>query len=181
MFPPWRLPNLTPDIIHINVLAAVTPNGLVGSLERLGDGRQSGVGGKDLMAADGQARSRRKPIVTRVPVGAPVGAREPSAQPAKPTPAGLGIDLATLDWQRSGSGPGSFEIAFVAGSRGRRPATGPSRVGPLAAADWVLLRVAGDPTGRVLVYDRNEWTCFLDGAGHGEFDWPAGRERGSLA
>ena len=53
-------------------------------------------GGKDLMAADGQARSRRKPIVTRVPVGAPGGAREPAGQPAKPSPAGLGIDLATL-------------------------------------------------------------------------------------
>ena len=133
------------------------------------------------MAADGQARSRRKPIVTRVPVGAPGGAREPSGQPAKPTPAGLGIDLATLDWQRSGSGPGSFEIAFVAGSPGRRPATALGQAGPAATADWVLLRVAGDPAGRVLVYDRNEWTCFLDGAGHGEFDWPEGLKRASLA
>src|SRR5258708_6360744 len=37
--------------------------------------------------------------------------------------------------------------------------------------DWVLLRVTGDPDGRVLVYDRNEWLCFLDGAARGEFDW----------
>ena len=127
------------------------------------------------MAADGQARSRRKPIVTRVPVGAPGGAREPAGQPAKPSPAGLGIDLATLDWQRSGSGPGSFEIAFAAGSPRKRPAVALGQAGPAATAataDWVLLRVAGDPAGRVLVYDRKEWTCFLDGAGHGEFDWP---------
>ena len=40
--------------------------------------------------------------------------------------------------------------------------------------DWVLLRVAGDPVGRVLVYDRNEWLCFLDGAVGGEFDWRQG-------
>ena len=29
------------------------------------------------------------------------------------------------------------------------------------AAAWVLMRVAGDPDGRVLVYDRFEWECFL--------------------
>jgi hypothetical protein len=48
-------------------------------------------------------------------------------------------------------------------------------------ADWVLLRVADDPSARVLVYDRNEWTCFLDGAGHGEFDWPEAFGRAPLA
>jgi hypothetical protein len=35
--------------------------------------------------------------------------------------------------------------------------------------NWVLLRVAGDPAGRVLVYDDHEWECFLDGARRGEF------------
>ncbi|MGN6792925.1 MAG: DUF397 domain-containing protein [Streptosporangiaceae bacterium] len=133
------------------------------------------------MAADGEAHSRRKPIVTKVPVSAPGSAREQSGQAAKPTPAGLGVDLATLDWQRSGSGPGSFEIAFVAGSEGRRAGKAAGQHGPEARADWVLLRVADDPTGRVLVYDRNEWTCFLDGAGHGEFDWPDGLRRVCLA
>ena len=39
-----------------------------------------------------------------------------------------------------------------------------------AGADWVLMRVAGDPSGRVLVYDRHEWECFLDGVRNGEFD-----------
>jgi hypothetical protein len=34
----------------------------------------------------------------------------------------------------------------------------------------VLMRVAADPDGRVLVFDRNEWECFLDGARKGEFD-----------
>jgi hypothetical protein len=32
------------------------------------------------------------------------------------------------------------------------------------------MRVAGDPEQRVLVFDRHEWECFLDGARHGEFD-----------
>jgi hypothetical protein len=36
--------------------------------------------------------------------------------------------------------------------------------------DWILMRVADDPARRVLVFDRNEWECFLDGARHGEFD-----------
>ena len=31
------------------------------------------------------------------------------------------------------------------------------------------MRVSGDPAGRVLVFDRNEWECFLDGARNGEF------------
>ncbi len=32
------------------------------------------------------------------------------------------------------------------------------------------MRVAGDPHQRVLVFDRHEWECFLDGARNGEFD-----------
>jgi hypothetical protein len=32
------------------------------------------------------------------------------------------------------------------------------------------MRVTDDPEGRVLVFDRNEWECFLDGARKGEFD-----------
>ena len=36
------------------------------------------------------------------------------------------------------------------------------------------MRVAADPDGRVLVFDRNEWECFLDGARKGEFDDAAG-------
>jgi hypothetical protein len=133
------------------------------------------------MAADGEAHSRRKPIVTRLPAGAPASARETSGRAVKPTPAALGVDLATLDWQRSGSGPGSFEIAFVAASEGAHVDKAKDQIGPDASADWVLLRVCGDPAGRVLVYDRNEWTCFLDGAGHGEFDWPDGLRRACLA
>jgi hypothetical protein len=78
----------------------------------------------------------------------------------KPTIGQLGIDLADLDWQRSGTGAGSLEVAFV-GDGADRPDG--------ADADWILLRVAEDPAGRVLVYDRNEWACFLDGVGRGEF------------
>jgi Domain of unknown function (DUF397) len=79
----------------------------------------------------------------------------------KPTVAELGIDVSVQRWQRSGDGDGAVEIAFVCvpGAQG---------------AQWVLMRVAGDPEGRVLVYDRNEWECFLAGVRGGEFDDAAG-------
>ena len=80
---------------------------------------------------------------------------------AKPTVAGLGIDVGAQDWQRSGHGDGAVEIAFAGELAGAGP-------------QWVLMRVAGDSEGRVLVYDRNEWECFLDGVRHGEFDDAAG-------
>ena len=73
---------------------------------------------------------------------------------AKPTVDGLGIDLAAQSWQRSGEGDGAIEIAFAV----------------VDSVDWILMRVAGDPDQRVLVFDRNEWDCFLDGARNGEFD-----------
>ena len=143
------------------------------------------------MAADGQARTRHKPIVTPVPIVAPASAGHRRDRPPSRLAAELGVDLATLDWQRSGAGPGSFEIAFVAGRRGdgsgQTAAALNAEDQPDARApeddraDWVLLRVAGDPAGRVLVYDRNEWTCFLDGAGHGEFDWPEGLTLAAVA
>jgi hypothetical protein len=74
---------------------------------------------------------------------------------AKPTVAELGIDVSSQDWQRSGDGDGAIEVAFIGGTAG---------------AEWVLMRVAGDQEGLVLVYDRNEWECFLDGVRGGEFD-----------
>jgi hypothetical protein len=79
---------------------------------------------------------------------------------AKPSVAELGIDLDAPTsppapaWRRSGAGSGAIEVAFVDARGGR----------------WVLMRVAGDPAGRVLVYDHHEWECFLDGAKKGEFD-----------
>lgn len=80
---------------------------------------------------------------------------------AKPTVDELGIDVGVQNWQRSGDGDGAVEIAFVSG-----PEAGRVR--------WVLMRVAGDAEGRVLVYDQNEWECFLDGVRNGEFDDSAG-------
>jgi Domain of unknown function (DUF397) len=82
----------------------------------------------------------------------------------KPTPEELGIDLGALTWARSGDGDGSIEVAFPLSSRWAR-------------GDWVLLRVAGDPDARTLVFDRNEWECFIDGARNGEFDEAAGGGR----
>jgi hypothetical protein len=75
----------------------------------------------------------------------------------KPTVQSLGIDVGAARWQRSGDGDGAIEVAMV------------GEPGP----EWVLMRVAGDTGGRVLVYDRNEWECFLDGVRAGEFDLAA--------
>jgi hypothetical protein len=86
--------------------------------------------------------------------GPQTGRGRPAA--AKPTVEALGIDLAAQDWQRSGDGEGGIEIAFVPD--------------PGQPGGWVLMRVAGDQDQRVLVYDRHEWECFLDGVHKGEFD-----------
>jgi hypothetical protein len=89
----------------------------------------------------------------------------PSTQPpGKPTVRDLGLDLAAQAWQRSGDGDGAIEVAFV------RPSPTAESVQAAPPAPWVLMRVTGDPEGRVLVFDRNEWECFLDGARNGEFD-----------
>jgi len=74
---------------------------------------------------------------------------------AKPTVAELGIDLVAQDWQRSGDGDGALEIAFINQHLG-------------TSTEWVLMRVADDPARRVLVYDRHEWECFLDGVKNAE-------------
>jgi hypothetical protein len=89
---------------------------------------------------------------------------------AKPTVESLGIDVAAQDWHRSGSGEGAIEIAFVGGGEAGREDGPGADPGSGAGAGWVLMRVAGDPDGRVLVYDHFEWECFLEGARNGEFD-----------
>jgi hypothetical protein len=77
----------------------------------------------------------------------------------KPAVAALGIDPGALAWRRpAGAAPdddGVMEVAMARSADG---------------AGWVLLRVTGDPADRVLVYDRHEWECFLDGVRNGEFD-----------
>jgi hypothetical protein len=79
---------------------------------------------------------------------------------AKPTVEDLGIDVDTQTWLASGGPSGAIEVAFA------------------GSGEWVLMRVAADPARRVLVYDRFEWDCFLDGVKNGEFDdaallvWP---------
>ena len=96
----------------------------------------------------------------------------------KPTVAELGIDLAAQIWHRSGRGT----AASRSRSSARRTPTGPTGRAPMHLVrrrqpanppdrtEWVLMRVAGDPDQRVLVFDRHEWECFLDGARNGEFD-----------
>jgi hypothetical protein len=90
----------------------------------------------------------------------PAGSSSFREDAIKPTPTELGIDPDRLAWERSGEADGSIEVAFPAGPG-------------WACGDWVLMRVVGDPDARVLVFDRNEWACFLDGARKGEFDHAA--------
>ena len=89
--------------------------------------------------------------------------------PGKPTPAELGIDPAAQVWHRSGNGDGALEVAF-AHAADTDPEDPAGRAAPAGRAEWVLMRVAGDPEQRVLVFDHHEWECFLDGARKGEFD-----------
>ena len=91
----------------------------------------------------------------------------------KPTVEELGIDVGTQTWHRSGGRDGSIEVAFVGMvSPGEQAAerAGSQPVDSPTPGEWVLMRVAGDRSGRVLVYDRFEWECFLDGVKNGEFD-----------
>ena len=105
--------------------------------------------------------------MTPSPAGSPSGC--PLGGPdTKPTLADLGIDPAKLDWERSGDCVGSIEIAFPAGPS--RDAGASRASGAWGCGDWVLMRVAGDPAGRISVFDRNEWECFVEGARNGEFD-----------
>jgi Domain of unknown function (DUF397) len=103
---------------------------------------------------------------------------------AKPTVGELGIDPAAQTWRRSGHGAGAIEVAFTgpAASRageGEAPppgeTPGPGEASRPGGSGWVLMRVAGDPGHRILVFDRHEWACFLDGARNGEFDDGASR------
>jgi Domain of unknown function (DUF397) len=68
----------------------------------------------------------------------------------KPTVEDLGIDVDAQTWMASGGPDGAIEVA--------------------STGEWVLMRVADDPARRVLVYDRFEWDCFVDGVKNGEFD-----------
>jgi hypothetical protein len=82
------------------------------------------------------------------------GNHEGMAMRAKPTVEELGADVRTVAWRGSGQGSGGIEVAFA----------------QALGEQWVLMRVAGDPAGRILVFSRLEWDCFLDGARNGEFD-----------
>lgn len=91
-------------------------------------------------------------------LAAPIDPADLSTVP-KPALDDLGINLAALEWERSGDGDGSLQVAFPDGLWER--------------GDWVLMRTAGDPSGLILLFDRNEWACFLDGVRQGEFDGAA--------
>jgi len=88
----------------------------------------------------------------------------------KPTARQLGIDLAAQQWSRSGDGDGSIEVAFPMAAPSAAAGDGGSGAATWERGEWVLMRVVGDLSGRVLVFDRNEWLCFLDGVRNGEFD-----------
>ena len=120
-------------------------------------------GAEDVQMADSDGSRWLYCAVARKPLfpGAGRGYRVHMEDAIKPTPRELGIDPAALAWERSGGGDGSIEIAFPLGREWTR-------------GDWVLMRVVGDAASRVLVFDRNEWECFIDGARNGEFDDAAG-------
>lgn len=101
--------------------------------------------------------------------------REPAefagpARTGEATPGLLGIDPDAQEWIRSGDGDGAIEVAFPL----------PPGTPGWERGDWVLMRVAGDDTRRVLAFTRHEWTCFLDGVRKGEFDAAAQFVRGGL-
>ena len=90
---------------------------------------------------------------------------------AKPTVAELGIDLAAQVWHRSGRGDGTIEVAFARTGHSAAPAAGPRSGGPpRATPSGSCCAWQGIRDRRVLVFDRHEWECFLDGARNGEFD-----------
>jgi S-adenosyl methyltransferase/Domain of unknown function (DUF397) len=102
---------------------------------------------EDLEAAESDGSRSFYVAVARKP-------RAEAAQPAKPTIEELHIDPGALAWRRSAGGPGIIEVAFTW----------------VAGEEWVLMRLTGDPDGRVSVFSRFEWDCFLDGVRNGEFD-----------
>lgn len=107
-------------------------------------------GAEDSLAADSDGSRWAYAGVARKP-----STRAPAATSlVKPTVRDLGIDVDAQAWRRSGDGDGAIEIAFVT-AKGDK---------------WVLMRVSGDRSGRILVYDHREWDAFLDGAKRGEFD-----------
>jgi len=67
---------------------------------------------------------------------------------------GMQVDLSDAIWRKSTrSGPWTdncVEVAFVDGA--------------------IAVRDSKNPTGPVLVFTRNEWDAFVDGAKDGEFD-----------
>ena len=141
---------------------------------------KAGSGGQPAPAGDLVPAGEITPAVQSAPAGeitpagesAPageitlVGEITPTGGPApagKPTPADLGIDLGALEWECSGDGEGRIEVAFPVGPASADGAT-------WTRGEWVIMRVTGDRGRRVLVFDRNEWECFLDGVRNGEFD-----------
>jgi hypothetical protein len=100
---------------------------------------------------------------TRLALGAspPIAADQPGNEPGH----GQGQEPGHGQGQEPGHGQGQEP----GHGQGQEPGHGQGQE-PGHGEDWVLMRVAGDPDRRVLVFDRNEWECFLDGARKGEFD-----------
>jgi hypothetical protein len=125
----------------------------------------------------GEDGSGRRPDHAAGRYAAPRRARTaPEAMTSKPAAEELGIDLSCLTWRQS-AGTGSGADLGAPGVAGSDPDLSPGAI-EVAVAErhgdqtWVLVRVARDPAGRVLVYDQHEWECFLDGVRNGEFDLP---------
>jgi len=74
--------------------------------------------------------------------------------PTKPAVEELGIDVGALAWRRSTDGASAIEVAFA----------------QVGMQEWIPMCVTSDSEGRVSMFSRFEWDCFLDGVRNGEFD-----------
>jgi hypothetical protein len=104
-------------------------------------------------------------------------AHQPGDEPGQGSVDVPGQESVDVPGQGSGDEPGQESLDGPGQGQGQEPGQGQDqepRQGqdqePGHGEDWVLMRVAGDPDRRVLVFDRKEWECFLDGVRKGEFD-----------
>jgi hypothetical protein len=96
-------------------------------------------------------------------------AHQPGDEPGQGSGDEPGQGSVDVPGQGSVDVPGQGSVDVPGQGQGQEPGQGQDQE-PGHGEDWVLMRVAGDPDRRVLVFDRNEWECFLDGVRKGEFD-----------
>jgi hypothetical protein len=107
--------------------------------------------------------------------GAPRGSRVPAALVVPEAIREAPVTAEAVSVSGAGISAGTARFPAVSGIDAASGNKGDSGTAEPGDADWILMRVTDDPDRRVLVFDRNEWECFLDGARNGEFDDAAGQ------